>query len=103
MSTKETVSILSAPAKTHYIAICIFVILFGFLYVFMYSDQFKGIRTKLAEWRTPFSSLLRLEKPSENGSMSKKNDDVDSDYGDESDNESIDEESNNIREVLSPF
>jgi preprotein translocase subunit SecY len=94
MSSKEPISILNASAKTHYIAIGIFTILFGLFYVFMNTDQFKDIRTKMEKWRT---SILGY----------KKNDDIDDESSDdESDSESeneIDAQSNNIREVLSPF
>jgi hypothetical protein len=93
MSAKNhPISILTASAKIHYIAIGIFTILFGLFYVFAYTNQFKDIRNQMENWRT---SVLG-SKPTDEA--------VDiSDNENESDDESIDDESKILREILSPF
>jgi hypothetical protein len=88
--SKEHISILTASAQTHYIAIVIFAILFGLFYVFNYTDQFKDIRTKLGNWTT-------THKTTTNDSEKAIDDESDT----ESENESIDDDS--MRDVLSPF
>jgi hypothetical protein len=88
MSSKEPISILTASAKTHFIAIGIFAILFVLFYILMYTDQFKDLRNKMEKWRTSISISKTI------------------DFIDETENEIDDEsinETTNMREILSPF
>jgi len=50
MSDKEPISILTAPAKIHYVAIVIFAILFGLFYVFKHTEYFKYLKDILNQW-----------------------------------------------------
>lgn len=91
MSDNEPISILTASAKTHYLAIVIFAVLFGLFYVFKYTDYFKSMKDTLNQWGIPF--------------VSNTNDDKDTDIDDDKSDDDFDEQNNKttIRDVLSPF
>jgi hypothetical protein len=93
MSDKEPVSILTASAKIHYIAIGVFVILLGLFYVYAYTEYFKSIKDVISKWKAYFSNT-------------KKDDDMNEPEDDESDDESTDDEkthNEDTRSLLSPF
>jgi hypothetical protein len=104
MSDKAPISILTAPVKTHYIAIGIFAVLFGLFYVFMYVDQFKDMRDKIYKWRTSiFGSKTNdiMDNEYTNEPANEIDDDIDDENDDDTDNRI--EKTNNMQEVLSPF
>lgn len=94
MSDKEPVSILTASAKIHYIAIGVFAIVFGLFYVYAYTEYFKSMKDVISKWKAYFSNT-------------KKDDDVvNQPEDDESDDESTDAEkthNEDTRSLLSPF
>uniref|UniRef100_A0A6C0JWC5 Uncharacterized protein n=1 Tax=viral metagenome TaxID=1070528 RepID=A0A6C0JWC5_9ZZZZ len=108
MSTKEDISILTASVQTHFVAIGIFILLFGLFYVFTYTDQLKDMRNKMEKWRKSIYGykIDYIDEPSNEGRVGGT---VDSDpfsgLRSKKENEDDDEidEHNNIREVLLPF
>lgn len=92
MTDTEPVSILTASAKTHYVAILIFAVLFGLFYVFHYTNYFKSIKDVLQKWGLPF--------------MSDTNEDttLDNDMDHTNSNDEMDElNKTTMEDILSPF
>lgn len=96
MSDKEIISLFNVPAKTHYIAICIFVLLFGLFYVFSYTNYFKSTKDLMEKWKTNIlgSKLTDIVDVSDNDIID-----------DEPDEEKVEvtDDHNNTLELLSPF
>ena len=69
--------------------------------MFMYVDQFKDIRDKIEKWRTSIFG----SKPNDitdDESINERANEIDDDFDDEPGN-IIENKTNNMREVLSPF
>jgi hypothetical protein len=90
MSDKEPISILTASAKTHYVAIVIFAVLFGLFYVFKYTDYFKSIKDTINQWG------IKIVSDPNNDKTNDTDDDESDDDFDELNNKTT------IRDVLSP-
>ena len=112
---KAPVSILTASAKIHYIAIFIFAIFAGIFYVVMYADYFNPIKKVIQKWTMMFSEK---NKPSDMDMDMVDIDELGNEQNDEPDNNSasnvqedvnqdIENPQNNyyntIRGLLSPF
>jgi hypothetical protein len=96
MSDKEPVSILTASAKIHYIAIGVFAILLGVFYVYAYTEYFKSIKDVISKWKTYFSNTKKDDD------INQPEDEPENETDDESDD---DEKTHNedTRSLLSPF
>jgi archaellum component FlaF (FlaF/FlaG flagellin family) len=92
MSAIEQISILTASAKIHYIAIGVFTILFGIFYAIAYIDQFKDVRNKIEKWRISIFGSKKNEISNEE--VYEETNEID---------DTLENETNNVRETLSPF
>ena len=92
MSAVEQISILTASAKMHYIAICVFAILFGIFYAIAYVDQFEDVRNKIEKWR--ISIFGSKKNDISNEEIYEETNEIDDNFANET---------NNVSETLSPF